>query len=124
MFGLIIVNIACSWIDSSVETILKPGIEIARQEKQDLIIKGWWWFILLASLGAVLGLGLMLFGYYFDVEDTGKHKAYWEQERGAVFGASVVNNKNGDFVVFDEDYKVGSCTEDNCISIKKRKDPK
>ncbi len=111
-------------IDTTVETVLKPEIENAQKEKKAILEEARMRALLTTLVGAAAGMAFVLAGLYFFVNERGKHKDYWGQERKAVFGAKVVTSEKENVVLFDKEFTVHLCKQSypNCVVIKLNKE--
>jgi len=93
----------------------------SEQRSNALKHKGYLWLMLGVVSGVLVFGALALASYLFYAPKIAEYQAYRNThqviEDGSVFGAEVIRNENGVFVVFDDDVETRACSQPNCIGL-------
>ena len=108
-------------INDVVENALLPEVaksrELATQTLDAAEAKAKQWIFRGVAVSVAFMVATFLVCTYVLTEAYEDHRAYWDKEVETAFGVRAIENENGRFLIVDEAYRLGSCSESYCVSV-------
>ena len=109
-------------IQASLEQLEQRQRELDKRSKA-IDKKGWYWLGLTLAIFSLMGAVLVAASWFWFVPEITQYLAYRNThqtiEKDSIYGAEVIENEAGIFIMFDEDVVIEKCNLHNCASVKK-----